>query len=155
VHYNSYSAEAFPDQFGTSYATVNALAAERTFWEKATLIHREYYRAENGKGMSDRLFRHYHDLVLISKHEPGKSAIKDLMLLEQVADHKDVFFRESGAHYELARKGTLRLVPGLQLEKNLRRDHEKMSREMYFGDAPDFDAVMSGIRELAKMINEG
>jgi hypothetical protein len=151
----SYSAETFPDQFEMPFATVSALAAERTFWEKATLIHRECYRAENGKEISDRVFRHYHDLVMISKHERGKSAMRDLALLAQVAEHKEIFFREPAAHYGLACKGTLRLVPGTQLEKSLRRDYEKMSKEMYFGDAPDFDAVMSDIRELEKMINQG
>lgn len=92
---------------------------------------------------------------MISKHERGKDAIKDSDLLEQVASHKEVFFREAAAHYELARRGTLRLVPGNQLENALRKDCEKMSREMYFGDVPNFDEVMRDIRSLEKEINEG
>lgn len=148
-----YAAEAFPDQFQVRDTIVNAIGPERTFWEKATILHREYYRAEAGKPVSERIFRHYHDVAVISKHERGLSALKDLALLEQVVAHKQHFFREGGAHYELARKGTLRLAPSPQLEAVLRRDYEKM-REMYFGQEPDFDAVMSDIRRLEEAFNK-
>jgi len=74
-------------------------------------------------------------------------------LLEQVVAHKQHFFREAAAHYELAKKGTLRLAPSHQLQGALRKDYEKM-REMYFGQEPDFDAVTSDIRELEKAFNE-
>ena len=73
-------------------------------------------------------------------------------LLDEVVAHKQHFFREGSAHYELAKKNTLRLVPGKRLEESLRKDHEKM-REMYFGSEPDFDEVMNAIRELEKRIN--
>ena len=149
----SYAAEAFPDQFQVRDANVNAISPERTFWEKATILHREYYRAEVGKPVSERIFRHYHDVVVISKHQRGLSALKDLALLEQVVAHKQHFFREGAAHYELAEKGTLRLAPNRELEGALRRDYEKM-REMYFGQEPDFDAVMNDIRELEEAFNK-
>lgn len=149
-----YAVEAFPDQFQVQGVNVNAIGPERTFWEKATILHREYYRSQAGKPISERIFRHYHDVVVISKHPRGLSALKDLALLEQVVAHKQHFFREGGAHYELAKKGTLRLAPSDALEGDLRRDYEKM-REMYFGREPDFDEVMNDIRELEAAFNEG
>ena len=98
------------------------------------------------------MFRHYHDVAVISKHPRGLRALDDIDLLEQVVEHKQHFFREGGARYELAKKGSLRLAPGPQLEVALRRDYGKM-REMYFGQEPDFDAVMTDIRELEKAFN--
>ncbi len=148
-----YAAEAFPEQFQVRSVKVNAIGPERTFWEKATILHREYYRAEAGKPVTERVFRHYHDVVLIAKHPRGLRALEDLCLLGQVVEHKQHFFREGGARYELATKGSLRLAPGAQLEAAFRRDYEKM-REMYFGGEPDFDAVMSDIRELERAFNE-
>jgi hypothetical protein len=74
-------------------------------------------------------------------------------LLDEVVAHKQHFFREGAAHYELAKPNTLRLAPGERLEEGLRKDYEKM-REMYFGSEPDFDEVMNAIRELEKRINE-
>ena len=73
-------------------------------------------------------------------------------MLDQVVAHKRRFFREGGAHYELAKKGALRLAPSPQLEGNLRKDYEKM-REMYFGQEPDFDAVMDDVRRLEETFN--
>jgi Nucleotidyl transferase AbiEii toxin, Type IV TA system len=147
-----YAAEAFPHQFQLQGTTIEVIAPERTFWEKATILHREYYRAQAGRAVSERIFRHYHDVVVISKHPRGLSALEDLALLDQVVAHKRHFFRESGAHYELARKGTLRLAPDKALEGVLRRDYQKM-REMYFGQEPDFEQVMNDIRRLEATFN--
>jgi Nucleotidyl transferase AbiEii toxin, Type IV TA system len=147
-----YAAEAFPEQFQVRETKVNAIEPERTFWEKATILHREYYRAEAEKPVTEGVFRHYHDVVVISKHPRGLGALKDLNLLKQVVEHKQHFFREGGARYELAKKGTLRFAPGPQLEEALRRDFARM-REMYFGQEPDFNAVMADIRELEKAFN--
>jgi hypothetical protein len=108
---------------------------------------------EAGKPVSERIFRHYHDVVVISKHPRGLRALRDPGLLEQVVVHKQHFFREGAAHYELAKKGTLRLSPSPLLEDALRRDYEKM-REMYFGQEPDFDEVMKDIRVLEETFNE-
>jgi hypothetical protein len=92
---------------------------------------------------------------VISKHDKGHSALTvHANLLEEVAEHKRRFYREGPARYDLAKKGTLRLVPTKDLEVELRKDHEGM-REMYFGGEPDFDDVMKAIQELEKKINEG
>ncbi len=91
-----YAAESFPNLFQVPSFKVNAIGPERTFWEKATILHREYYRAEAGKQISDRVFRHYHDVAIISKHPRGLSALENLNLLKQVVEHKQHFFRERG-----------------------------------------------------------
>ncbi|HEX7423839.1 MAG TPA: nucleotidyl transferase AbiEii/AbiGii toxin family protein [Terriglobales bacterium] len=147
-----YTAERFPDQFEIKHASVSVLAAERTFWEKATLLHREYYRFEAGKGVTARVFRHYDDLVNMWKHDRGRVAVTKLELLSQVTTHKSIFFREAAAHYELAIPGSLRLAPTEGQEAEIRKDYEQ-TKEMYFGDVPDFDEVMTGIRRLEQDIN--
>ncbi|MGB6026184.1 MAG: nucleotidyl transferase AbiEii/AbiGii toxin family protein, partial [Candidatus Sulfotelmatobacter sp.] len=149
-----YAAEVNPSLFAIADAPVHAISPERTFWEKATILHREYYRAEAGKEITERVFRHNDDLVVISAHVRGHSAITThAHLLDEVAAHKQHFFREGAAQYELAKKDTLRLAPGKPLEDGLRKDYEKM-REMYFGNEPDFNEVMKAIRDLEKKINE-
>lgn len=149
-----YAAEVNPALFEIAEAPTLVIGAERTFWEKATILHREYYRAEAGKEITEKVFRHYDDVVVISMHARGHSAMTEYAyLLDDVVAHKQHFFREGAAHYELAKKNTLRLAPSKSLEDGLRKDYEKM-REMYFGSEPDFDAVMNAIRELEKKINE-
>lgn len=150
-----YAAELNPGQFQIAEAPVVVISAERTFWEKITILHREYYRFEAGKTISARVFRHYDDVVMISRHGKGYSALSEhANLLEEVAEHKRKFYREGPARYDLAKKGTVRLVPSQRLEEELKKDYERM-REMYFGDVPDFDEVMAAIRELERRVNEG
>ena len=75
--------------------------------------------------------------------------MKDHSLLEQVVSHKQHFFREAAAHYDLAKRETLGLTPNPKFHDALKGDYERM-REMYFGAVPDFDTVMNDIRELEK-----
>jgi hypothetical protein len=56
-----YLAEAFPGTFEPSEFPVHALLPERTFWEKAMLLHEESYRPAD-KMRKSRLARHYYDL---------------------------------------------------------------------------------------------
>src|SRR5262249_46155477 len=57
----SYAAEAFPHVFNEPAFAVTVLEPERTFWEKATLVHAEYHRpAERPTPL--RISRHYYDL---------------------------------------------------------------------------------------------
>ena len=55
---------------------VVVLSPERTFWEKATLIHVECNRGEL-RASAERLSRHWYDLVMLAKHPAGRSAIEN------------------------------------------------------------------------------
>ena len=57
-----YAAEQFPTKFQNPTSTVRVLAAERTFWEKATILH-AWYHSRPDKPLRDRQSRHYYDLV--------------------------------------------------------------------------------------------
>lgn len=50
----SYAAEAYPFAFEQPSALVRTVLPERTFWEKATILHREAFRPENYRGGLDR-----------------------------------------------------------------------------------------------------
>lgn len=54
----SYAAMSFPRAFKEPACVVVAIDAERTFWEKATILHQETYRT----GPPPRYSRHYYDL---------------------------------------------------------------------------------------------
>ena len=55
-----YVAELFPQGFKQASCDVKVLAAERTFWEKATILHSEFHRPVE-KPTPVRLSRHYCD----------------------------------------------------------------------------------------------
>ena len=57
----AYVAEELP-QILLAAIPLRVLAARRTFWEKATILHAEYYRPSD-KATGERLSRHYSDLA--------------------------------------------------------------------------------------------
>lgn len=146
-----YAAEDFPDLFPSPACTVRALAAERTFWEKATILH-AWHHAPTDKVMCGRQSRHYYDLVCMYEQDVGRNAMKNTELLLQVAAHKIVFFASAAAQYAKARPGSLRLVPPEGRLDELRRDYENM-REMIFGAFPAFEKIIAALNKIESAIN--
>jgi hypothetical protein len=149
----SYAAAEFPDTFREPGCRVRVLAAGRTFWEKATLLHM-WHHAPVEKKFRDRQSRHYYDVVRLYEHELGKAAIRDTELLLTVARHKEVFFPAAWARYADARSGTLRLVPPDARLPELEQDYRKM-REMIFGEPPSFERLLEVLREIERHVNGG
>lgn len=90
-----------------------AMLAERTFWEKATAIH--VFCCQQLR-RSERLARHWHDLVRLDEAGVASNALADHELALDVAHHKAIFFVENDAHgkridYKAAVSGELQLVP--------------------------------------------
>ncbi len=83
---------------------VRVLAARRTFWEKATILHAEYHRPSD-KATGERLSRHYSDLAQMTSTEAEIQALADLPLLARVRQHKAAFYTAPWASYETALPG--------------------------------------------------
>lgn len=147
----SYVAECYPKAFSKPSTSVLTAAAERTFWEKATILHHEANRPEN-LPMPSRYSRHYYDLYCIAHSENKKVAYDNLSLLKRVVDFKMKFYPRKWAHYEQATPGTLKLLPPEYRMEALRKDYASMAN-MMFGEYPDFDSLMEYIRDLENEIN--
>lgn len=144
-------AELAPGIFSDFGTTVVALELERTFWEKATILHAEYHRP-TGQPMRDRFARHYADFAALWNHPVGRGAAARLDLLARVRRHKSRFFASSWTHFETAVPGTLRLVPPAARLTELRRDYAAM-RPMFLSPPPGFDAVIDTLRQAEAAIN--
>ena len=145
-----YVAEELP-QMLPAVIPVRALAARRTFWEKATILHAEYHRPL-GKASGERLSRHYSDLAQMAGTNIESEALADLPLLGRVRSHKSAFYTAPWASYETAVPGTLRLVSRPERLTELRADYRGMSG-MFFRSVLPFDVVMERIEALEGRIN--
>lgn len=106
-----YAAENFPDQFDDASCPVCAIDAERTFWEKATILHHEAHRPETS-AVPARYSRHYYDLYLMAQEESVKAAaLGDLTLLSSTVEFKKKFYPRAWANYDLAEPGKFKLIP--------------------------------------------
>ena len=147
-----YAAEFFPDVFKDSQeCKVIALKAERTIWEKATILHQEANRAKDCP-LPLRFSRHYYDLAMLAQSRFRASALQDYGLLEAVAQHKKSFFRCGWAKYDEARPGTLSLLPPDFRLPELKKDYDQM-QIMIFDKSPSFQEIMDILLELESTIN--
>lgn len=144
-------AEEFPGKFTQATARVVALEVERTFWEKATILHAEYHRRPD-LPMRDRYSRHYSDLAALIRHPLGERSLLRLDLLERVVHHKSRFFASAWASYETAKPGTLRITPAEFRLKELEADYAKMA-DMFLKPPPALSEILATLRAAESAIN--
>lgn len=144
-------AEALPQAFSDWRADVVALDLERTFWEKATILHAEYHRPPD-KVLPDRFSRHYADTAALAAHPIASSAIANSDLCNRVVQWKAQFFGVAWANYASAQPGSIRLVPHEDRVQSLRHDYHAM-RDMYLHEPPSFDTILETLSSLESRIN--
>jgi hypothetical protein len=147
-----YAAEDYPEQFEDAECSVYAMDAERTFWEKATILHHEANRPE-GNAVPSRYSRHYYDLCLMASDEKLKaSSLINLDMLNNVVAFKKKFYPRAWADYNSAKPGTLKLIPPDYILDVMRKDYKGM-QEMIFGRNPSFDQIVDQLKILETEIN--
>jgi len=144
-------AEVLPTAFEDWKSDVVALEVERTFWEKATILHAEHYRHAD-KPTPDRFSRHYADMSALAKHPSASQAIDRPDLRDRVVRWKSLFFGSTWANYDLAKPGTFRLIPNPERLPALRRDYQAM-RDLYLSEPISFDNILADLAELEWKIN--
>ena len=144
-------AEEFPQLFADFHCELVALELERSFWEKATILHAEHHR-DAAKPIRDRFSRHYSDTAAMATRAEISTALLDHELRQHVADWKSRFFPSSWARYDLARPGTFRLVPPESRRAELERDYLAM-HPMFLNEPPPFASVLNTLTNLESKIN--
>jgi len=132
-------------------APVRVLVAERTFWEKATILHMIHNYPEN-KNVPPRMSRHYYDLFAMAGTAIYKKSLEKIALLKDVSEHKVLFFKANWAHYEEAGSGGLKLLPREDQMSQLKGDYRQM-QEMFFENQPSFETILERLKTVEKEIN--
>ena len=146
-----YAAEDFPQMFKNPACEITVLSVERTFWEKATILHDQYHRPSSYP-TAERLSRHYYDFYKLAKSHVYEEAINNIGLLESVVINKNSFFYRAGAKYEEVLAGHLHLVPREERLVALEKDYEKM-KPYFFAAYPRFDEIIGSLLKFEKDIN--
>lgn len=152
VSIRSYASIYYPQVFENPTTEILTTTAERSFWEKATILHQEAFRPE-GSVVPARYSRHYYDLYCMSKFPVKENAVRDSRLLIDVASFKEKFYPRNWARYDLARIGTIKLYPADHSIQKLREDYKAM-QSMIYGEYYSFDEILRGITMLEIDINE-
>lgn len=146
-----YAATYYPDIFEKPSTEILTTTAERAFWEKATILHQEAFRPENSL-VPLRYARHYYDVYCMANSPLKESALQKPELLMDVAAFKQKFYPRKWARYDLARFGTLKLLPAEHSIKRLRDDYHNMA-DMFYGNIPTFNEILKCLSELEIEIN--
>jgi len=138
-----YIAEEFPDLLDPPNTLVPTLTIERTFWEKATILHALAHNGRLRPGMS----RHYYDTLMLAQAGIGERAAADPALLASVLKNKRLMFADNKASYETADLVGLTLIPRDEDKPALQKDYAEM--EVMFANAyPSFDELIKGLADL-------
>jgi hypothetical protein len=140
-----------PGEFTDGDFTLRTVAPERTFWEKAMLLHEETYGVIAGTPKA-RLSRHYYDLWCLIR-AVGDQAIAAEGLFERVADHRRLYFKRRADAQRTLKRGCLHLTPVLDQVGHWRRDYDAMREAMFFAEPPTFEEILQVVGEFQDRFN--
>lgn len=147
-----YMAEIYPHLFHGAETSVVASTAERSFWEKITILHSQ---ANRPTALPLRYARHYYDAVMMARNDALKQrAFTDVRLLYQVSSFKYYFYRSGWADYPHAVPGSMHLMPCETIKADLELDYAKMKKEMLPHDAPEFSVLIEEVAKLELEVNQ-
>jgi len=140
-----YVAEAFPEQTGDPRLTLSCVSPERTFWEKAALVHEQNIRPGE-QPLSPRQARHLYDLVRL--WDAGVSgAVGFQKLFEGVKAHRRTYFDYKWVDYESLTPTALVLVPPEERLSAWHADYEAM-QAMFIDEPPKFEEILDRLRTI-------
>lgn len=140
-----YVAEVFPNETGDPRLNLSCVRPERTFWEKAALIHEQNIRPEN-RPLAEHMARHLSDLVRLWEADVASAEGSD-RLFEGVKAHRSAYFDYNWVNYGELTPSGLRLVPPQEKLPAWRSDFRAM-RTMFIGDQPDFDEMIEKLMAI-------
>lgn len=155
-HHVACDIASFIDEVIFPTAQPLVMAAERTFWEKATAAH---VYCLQGRLRGERYSRHWYDLAALAKTAHFDLAARDLELARQVAEHKSIFFEEKDANggkvdYFQATTGELRLIPEGPSLDALAKDYAAMLEDGLLAlEQPTFEDVMASCVAIQDEVN--
>jgi hypothetical protein len=136
-------------------AGITTIVAERTFWDKVTIIHGQRRWCERRgelQHQGQRVSRHYYDIYRMLESQVGQRALEEPSLSRDCVRHARMFFDRPDFDLASATLGTFALSPPPAMAESLRRDYSLMAG-MIFGVAPQYDEVIARIQEFERAIN--
>ncbi|MCR4594571.1 MAG: nucleotidyl transferase AbiEii/AbiGii toxin family protein [Clostridiales bacterium] len=149
---SSYVSDFYPQFSETEETEILTVSPERTFWEKAIILHKEAHR-EPDKQFPSRLSRHYYDLYCMYNSPVKEAAFNNVYLLKNVVDFNQKFYHCKWAKYEEAKAGNLILLPPEYNIPKLEHDYKEME-DMFYGKKPSFSDVLATIKALEWEISD-
>ena len=127
---------------------VSTVLPERTFWEKAFLLHELFQRPVDKMDIA-RMSRHWYDLHYLAKAGFAERAMQDKGLYETIRNHRKIFTKVPGVDYETLSTKTLGLFPPKEKEAEWNGDYKKMVESYIYRDVPTLERLSDSIKMIS------
>ena len=154
VPIKSFIDKTFKDEeFSSKDFSVNAVLPHRTFLEKIFLLHEEFSRGED-KIRTERMSRHPFDIYMLSQTPIAYQALSNKALYEAIIAHRKTFIMLGGMNYDSLQTETLNIIPPDSVMNKWREDYKTMRETMIYDKAPDFDEIISRLKDINVKVNQ-
>ena len=141
-------AEQFPAApYADTTFPVTAVAAKRTFLEKAFLLH-ETFHQEGVPPRVERMSRHLYDLEKIMDTEVETNALIDTALYKDIVEHRRHFVGLNKFDYDTLWPATLNFIPPAEQAAAWESDYRSMQTNMIPGVSKPYAELIERLTEL-------
>jgi len=154
IRLRSMIAEVYPQaDFADSFIEIPTVVPQRTFLEKAFLLHEEFQKpAENIR--IDRMSRHLYDLEKLMNTAFAENALADTELYLVIVNHRKHLTAIKGVDYSTHSPDKINFVPPDTIVEKWKNDYETMLGNMTYGDTLPFDKLLERIKLLNEKFRE-
>jgi predicted nucleotidyltransferase component of viral defense system len=148
VQMRSILADNYPDtDFADAYFTIPTVIPQRTFLEKAFLLHEEFQKPiENIR--VNRMSRHIYDLEKLMDTDYAKDALKNTDLYNEIVEHRRTLTAMKEVDYSTHIPEKINFVPPLSVINKWKEDYEAMRGSLIYGESLSFEKLIDRIKEL-------
>jgi predicted nucleotidyltransferase component of viral defense system len=148
VNLRSILAETFPDAiFADDYYPIPTVVPQRTFLEKAFLLHEEFQKPVE-KIRVNRMSRHIYDLEKMMDTDFAIDALNDRELYNAIVTHRSTLTKMKEVDYTTHTSDKISFVPPKAVIDLWKKDYETMQGNMIYGKSLSFDSLIERIKEL-------
>jgi len=141
-------AEQFPTApYADAAFNVTAVAAKRTFLEKAFLLHELFHKEEPPEKVG-RMSRHLYDLEKMMDTQVEFDALLDTALYKDIVEHRRHFIGLSGFNYDTLWFDTLNFLPPAEQSTAWETDYQSMQTNMIPGESLPYVNLIERLTEL-------
>jgi predicted nucleotidyltransferase component of viral defense system len=154
IQLRSIIADYYPKaNYADGYFTVPTVIPQRTFLEKAFLLHEEFQKLPE-KIRVDRMTRHIYDLEKLMDTDFAESALNNNDLYNIIVEHRRTLTAMKEVDYSTHVPEKINFVPPAFILDSWRKDYEIMQSGMIYGKSLPFDRLIERIKELNERFRE-
>jgi hypothetical protein len=146
--------DCFPQaNYASAPFSIATVLPQRTFLEKIFLLHEEFSQSP-GKIRIARLTRHLYDLEKLMDTNYGIDALRDIVLINRIINHRAKFNPLRGLDYSSHKPENIKLIPPDEVLKEHEKDYNEMRKFMIYGESLTIDALLKRISVLQERIHQ-